>query len=51
MSPRASNSRKPKGPPAAADVYVGLLAVATSSLLVGIILLWLELNAYEWRLP
>jgi hypothetical protein len=51
MSPRASSSRKSSGPPAPADIYVGLLVVATCSLLTGIIFLWLELNAYEWRLP
>jgi hypothetical protein len=52
MSPRASTSKKKvKGPPGQPDVYVGLLTMSVVSLLVGIILLWRELDAYEWRLP
>jgi hypothetical protein len=50
MSPRNS-SRKSKGPPPAPDVYVALLFVAVASLIVGISLLALELNVYEWKLP
>ena len=49
MSPRSS--KKVKGPAAAPDVYVALLFVAVASLVVGISLLALELNAYEWKLP
>lgn len=51
MSPRSSSSRKPKGPAAAPDVYVALLFVAVASLIVGISLLAMELNVYEWKLP
>jgi hypothetical protein len=51
MSPRSSKLRGPKGPPPAPDVYVALLFVAVASLIVGISLLALELNAYEWKLP
>lgn len=51
MSPRSSSSRKPKGPPAAPDVYVALLFVAVASLLVGCALLYMELGAYEFKLP
>ncbi len=51
MSPRSSSPRKPKGPPPAADVYVALLYVSVASLIVGISLLALELNVYEWKLP
>jgi hypothetical protein len=50
MSPRSS-SRKPKGPPPAPDVYVTLLFVAVASLIVGISMLAMELNLYEWKLP
>jgi len=49
MSPRSS--KKAKGPPPAPDVYVALLFVAVASLVVGISLLAMELNAYEWKLP
>lgn len=49
MSPRSS--KKSKGPAPAPDVYVALLFVAVASLIVGISLLALELNAYEWKLP
>ena len=49
MSPRSS--KKAKGPAPAADVYVALLFVAVASLIVGISLLAMELNAYEWKLP
>ena len=49
MSPRSS--KKGKGPAPAPDVYVALLYVAVASLIVGISLLALELNAYEWKLP
>ena len=49
MSPRSS--KKAKGPAPAPDVYVALLFVAVASLIVGISLLALELNAYEWKLP
>jgi len=51
MSPRSSSPKKPKGPPPAPDVYVSLLFVAVASLCVGITLLVLELNKYEWALP
>jgi hypothetical protein len=51
MSPRSSSSRKPKGPAAAPDVYVGLLFVAVAALCVGCALLAMELNAYNWQLP
>ena len=51
MSPRSSSPRRPKGPPPAPDVYVSLLFVAVASLVVGISLLALELNVYEWKLP
>ena len=51
MSPRASSPRKLKGPPPAPDVYVALLYVAVASLIIGISLLALELNVYEWKLP
>jgi hypothetical protein len=51
MSPRSSSPRKPKGPPPAPDVYVGLLFVAVACLCVGCILLYLEANAYEFSLP
>ncbi len=49
MSPRGS--KKGKGPAPTADVYVALLFVAVASLVVGISLLALELNVYEWKLP
>jgi hypothetical protein len=51
MSPRSSNAKKAKGPPAAPDIYVGLLFVAVAALCVGCTLLALELNAYGWALP
>ncbi|MGQ0636889.1 MAG: hypothetical protein ACT4QC_19955 [Planctomycetaceae bacterium] len=51
MSPRSSSSRKSKGPPPPADVYVALLYVSVAALCIGCILLGLELNAYEWKLP
>jgi hypothetical protein len=47
----ARSSKKAKGPAPAPDVYVALLFVAVASLIVGISLLALELNAYEWKLP
>ena len=50
MSPRNS-SKKPKGPPAAPDVYVALLFVAVASLVVGICLMYGELSVYEWKGP
>ncbi len=51
MSPRSSSStsRKPKGPPPEADIYVGLLFVAAASLLTGVIFLWLELSKYGFE--
>ena len=52
MSPRSSSPRKAaKGPPAAPDVYVGLLFVAVAALCIGCILLYLELDAYQFALP
>jgi hypothetical protein len=51
MSPRSSSPRRARGPAPAADVYVSLLFVAVASLVVGISLLALELNVYEWKLP
>jgi len=52
MSPRNSKTRgSKKGPPANPDVYVALLFVAVASLVVGISLLAMELNVYEWKLP
>jgi hypothetical protein len=51
MSPRSSSPRRPKGPPPAPDIYVSLLFVSVASLIVGISLLALELNVYEWKLP
>lgn len=50
MSPRSSSAGK-KGPAPTADVYVALLFVAVASLVVGIVLLYMELNAYEFKLP
>ena len=50
MSPRSSSPRK-KGPPPAADVYVSLLFVAVASLCIGIALLYMELSAYEFKMP
>ena len=49
MSPRASTSgkKKVKGPPPAPDVYVGLLFVSVAALTAGIIMLWIELGAYQ----
>jgi hypothetical protein len=47
MSPRSSSApRRPKGPPAAPDVYIGLLSVAVAALGAGCLLLWLELKFY-----
>lgn len=51
MSPRNFSGRKPKGPPPAPDVYVGLLFVSTAALVIGLVLLALEMNVYEWKLP
>lgn len=51
MSPRSSSAKKPKGPPAAPDIYVSLLFVAVAALCTGCALLALELNVYEWQLP
>jgi hypothetical protein len=51
MSPRSSSPRKTKGPAPSPDVYVALLFVAVASLVVGISLLAMELNVYNWELP
>jgi hypothetical protein len=32
-------------------VYVGLLFVSVAALVVGLLLLALEMNVYEWKLP
>lgn len=50
MSPRSSSPRR-KGPAPAADIYVTLLYVSVASLTIGILLLYMELNAYEFKLP
>lgn len=50
MSPRSSSPRK-KGPAAAPDVYVTLLYVSVASLIIGISLLYMELAAYEFKMP
>lgn len=50
MSPRSSSPRR-KGPPPPADIYVTLLYVSVASLIIGISLLYMELNAYEFKLP
>jgi hypothetical protein len=51
MSPRSTKPRKPQGPPAAPDIYVGMLFVAVASLCVGLVLLYLQLDAYSAALP
>ena len=55
MSPRSSSPKargsKAKGPSPDSDIYVGLLFVSVASLIVGIIFLAVELNAYQWALP
>ena len=51
MSPRSSSPRKSRGPAPAPDVYVALLFVAVASLVIGISLLAMELNVYNWELP
>jgi hypothetical protein len=45
MSPPNSNEPKP-----VADVYVGLLFVAVSALIAGIVFLVLELGEYGWQM-
>ena len=51
MSPRSSSPRKVKGPPASPDIYVALLFVSVAALIVGVTLLILEMNVYEWKMP
>ncbi len=51
MSPAAS-AKKTGGPyrKPRADVYTVLLIIAMIALLVGILCLWAEMDAYEWKL-
>ena len=56
MSPRSSKPQPTKkrgaeGPAPTADVYVALLCLSVGALLMGIICLCLELNAYGWQIP
>lgn len=51
MPPRSSKPRKSKGPPPPADIYVSLLFISVAALCIGCILLYLEMNVYEWQLP
>ena len=47
MARKGSESSSNKAPP---DVFVGLLFVSISALIIGIILLVLELNRYNWQM-
>ncbi len=48
MSPRSSKKKtaRPEGPPPALDVYVGLLLFSVGALIVGILFLKVQLDAY-----
>jgi hypothetical protein len=48
MSPRSSKkkSARAEGPPPALDVYVGLLLFSVGALIVGILFLKFQLDAY-----
>jgi hypothetical protein len=47
---KARSPKKTKGPPAPADIYVGLLFVSLAALVGGCVFLVLELNKYGWQL-
>jgi hypothetical protein len=55
MSPRSSKppakKRGAEGPAPVADVYVALLFLSVGAIAMGIVFLWMELNAYGWSIP